>query len=177
MWKLSLFHLTAVLLQGMVRRAGTAGNSCARCAARAAGPQPLHPPRELKDKHPPPAHGTSTVPLCWASLTYFSHPLLCIGRVQQLPSPKRSCCWTETTDHWSQDARDCQSPLPYPNVITLQGHTPRLGPHHSAISAFLLLVKSLRFPHPLVAIRLVIPSSQESTTKREVLPSILQISK
>lgn len=121
MWKLSLFHLSAVLLQGMARRAGTGDNSSARCMARAARPQPLHPPWELRDKHPLPAHGSSRVPLCWGSLTYFSHRLLCIGRVQQLPNPKRSFCWTETTDHRSQDTKDCQSPLLYPNIITLHG--------------------------------------------------------
>lgn len=49
----------------------------------------------------------------------------------------------------------CQSPLLYPNTIVLHGYTLRLSPHYFAIPAFLLLVKALRFPHPLIAISLV----------------------
>lgn len=86
----------------------------------------------------------------WASLTHLLHPLPCRGRVQLLLEPVRSLSWTETTDLGL-----CQSLLLYPNTIVLHRHTPRGAPHHFAVSAFLLLVKALRFPHPLITISLV----------------------
>lgn len=72
------------------------------------------------------------------------------------PAQAEFCSFSKPRGPYDWNHRPQGQLLPlYPNTIVLHRHTLRGAPHHSAISAFLLLVKALRFPHPLIAISLV----------------------